>query len=120
MATIADSTSSALSSSILSSLGTLSGTTSNVGANLNVSSLVKQLVAAERAPDQARLTTEQTNANAEISALAFVCSVVRRAWSGARSAATSCFTSELTLRFAPTLLVVPDNVPRDDRMLEDS
>jgi flagellar hook-associated protein 2 len=70
MANVADSTSSSLSSTILGSLGSLSGGTSTVGANnLNVSTLVSQLVAAERAPRQNALLSQQQAATTEISAL---------------------------------------------------
>jgi len=69
MATVTDSTSSALSSSILSSLGSLSGSNSTVGAKIDVNALVTQLVAADRQPRQSILDTQKTNDNAEISAL---------------------------------------------------
>ena len=67
--TTPSSTSGALSSSILGSLGTLSGNTSSVGAKLDVNALVTQLVAADRAPRQNIINSQQATDTAEVSAL---------------------------------------------------
>ena len=62
-------TATALSSSVLSTLSTLSGNNSTVGAKLDVNALVTQLVAADRAPRQNIITSQQTADTAEVSAL---------------------------------------------------